>query len=89
VCAANHHIRLIYEGSDWNDGENLDFPSQDHSTFSNILKKDVILNCNHFSQYYCFYCMFDQINAALASVRYFFQKHKKKKILQITIFLVV
>ncbi len=26
-------------------------------------------------QYYCFYCIFDQINAALESIRDFFQKH--------------
>ncbi len=24
-----------------------------------------ILNCNNISQYYCFYCIFDQINVAL------------------------
>ncbi len=29
------------------------------------------------SQYYCFYCIFDQINAALLSIRDFFQKHYK------------
>ncbi len=38
-----------------------------------ILKqKTVILNCNNISQYYCFYCIFDQINVALVSIRDFF-----------------
>jgi len=26
------------------------------------MKKTVILNCDHHSPYYCFYCIFDQIN---------------------------
>ncbi len=30
-------------------------------TYENILT--VILNCNNISQYYCFYCIVDQINA--------------------------
>ncbi len=34
--------------------------------------KIVILNCNSISQYYCFYCIFDQINAALVTIRDFF-----------------
>ncbi len=33
----------------------------------------VILNCNNILQYFCF----DQINAALVSIRGFFQKHTK------------
>ncbi len=33
------------------------------------------LNCNNFSQYYRFDCIFDHINAALVSIRGFFQKH--------------
>ncbi len=33
------------------------------------------LKCN-ISQFYCFYCIFNQINAALKSRRDFFQKHK-------------
>ncbi len=28
-----------------------------------------------FSQYYCYYCIFNQINAALVGIRAFFQKH--------------
>ncbi len=35
-------------------------------------KKTVILNCNNISQ---FYYIFDQINAALMSIRDLFQKH--------------
>ncbi len=29
------------------------------------------LNCNNISQYYCFYCIFGQINSALVSIRDF------------------
>ncbi len=29
----------------------------------------VILNYNNISQYYCFYCIFNQLNAALVSIR--------------------
>ncbi len=37
--------------------------------FLKMLKqKTFILNCNNISQYYCFYCIFDQINAALVSI---------------------
>ncbi len=31
--------------------------------------RKVILNCNTISQYYIFYCIFDQINAAFVSRR--------------------
>ncbi len=40
--------------------------------------KTIILNCNNVSQYYCFYCSFIQINAALKSIRELFQKHKNQ-----------
>ncbi len=33
--------------------------------------------CITISQYYCFYCNFDQINAVLVSKKGFFQKKKK------------
>ncbi len=43
--------------------------------FYNIFKwKIVIWNRNNISQYYKFYCIFDQINAALVSMGDF-QKH--------------
>ncbi len=29
--------------------------------------KTIILNCNNISKHYYFYCIFDQINAALTS----------------------
>ncbi len=32
-----------------------------------------ILNCNDISQYYCFYCIFDQIHLVLISISDFFQ----------------
>ncbi len=41
----------------------------------NMIKKQRLMNNNSISQYYCFYCMFNQINAALLSIKYFFQKH--------------
>jgi len=33
------------------------------------------INCTNISQYYCSYCIFNQINAALVNIRDFFQKH--------------
>ncbi len=62
---------MISEGScdtkDWsNDAENSALITGIY--FFNIYifkQKIVILNCNHISQYYCFYCMFYQINTAL------------------------
>ncbi len=33
-----------------------------------------ILNCNNCSQYCCYHCIFDQINAVLVSRRDFFQE---------------
>jgi len=30
--------------------------------------KRAVLNFNNISQFYCFYCIFDQINAALVSI---------------------
>ncbi len=35
----------------------------------------VILNSKNISQYYCFCCILDQINAGLVSRREFFKKH--------------
>uniref|UniRef100_A0A8C2KUJ5 Golgi integral membrane protein 4b n=1 Tax=Cyprinus carpio TaxID=7962 RepID=A0A8C2KUJ5_CYPCA len=37
----------------------------------------IIINYNNISEYYSFYCIFDQTNADLASIKDFFQKHKK------------
>ncbi len=37
-----------------------------------------VSNCNNILQYCCFYCIFDQINAALVSIRGVFRKHYKK-----------
>lgn len=44
-------------------------------TVSEVNNRKVILICNPFSHYYSFYCIFDGMNAALASIRDFFQKH--------------
>jgi len=44
------------------------FKPENVITFLNVFKqKTVILNCNNISQYYCFYCIIDQINAAVVS----------------------
>ncbi len=34
-----------------------------------LKEKTIILNCKNISQYYSFYCIFDQINAALVSIK--------------------
>ncbi len=39
-----------------------------------------ILNCNNVLQYCWFYCIFDQINAALVNIRDFFKKNIKKNL---------
>ncbi len=75
--AANTHIKMISERScdteDWsNDAENaginymLTYIQITNSYFK--FKKNI-------SQYYCFYCIFGQINGALVSIRVLFQKH--------------
>jgi len=52
---------------DWStDAENSALPSQEKKYIEKTL---VILNSNNTSQYYCFYCICDQLNE-------FFQKHK-------------
>ncbi len=58
---------MISEGScdteDWsNDTENLALHPRNKLDFNIYKQKIVILNCNNISQYYC---IFDQINAAL------------------------
>ncbi len=58
---------------DWsNDAEN----SASHHTNTLHFKYIQIENiyCNDISQYYCFHCIFDQINPALKT---YFQKHLK------------
>ncbi len=46
----------------------------------------VILNCNNIFEYYCFYCIFYQINAALVNRRDSFKKHFFLKIYRLQIF---
>ncbi len=72
--AVNEHIRMMSEGScDWsNDAENTAAHHRNKLHFNIYLKKKpVIWNCNNISYYCCFYCIFDQINAALVSRRVF------------------
>ncbi len=42
--------------------------------FLSIVMYYFILNCNNILQYCWFYCIFDQINAALVNIRDFFKK---------------
>ncbi len=75
--APNQNIRMISKGScDTKDWSNDYWKFSLAITWINyILKlKTVILNCNNISQYYCFYCIFNHINAALMSIRFFFPK---------------
>ncbi len=70
---------MISEGSrdteDWSNGaENSALHHKNKWYFKIYKQKMIILNCNNISQYYCFYCIFDQINAAVVSIRDF-QKH--------------
>ncbi len=72
---ANQHIRMISEGScdteDWsNDAENSALITEINLKYIQI----VILNSKNISQYYCFYCILDKINAGLVSRREFFKK---------------
>jgi len=51
--------------------------SCDTEAWSNDAKNSALPSQEYFtSQYYCFYCIFDQMNAALVSIRDFFQKHQ-------------
>ncbi len=53
--------------------------SCDTEDSSNDAENTAFDHRNNISQYYCFYCIFDQITAALVSRRDFFKKHLKKK----------
>ncbi len=82
--APNQHIRMISEGScDTEDCSNAMATKKISFSITRInyiLKYikvvtvilTVIWNCNIISQYHCFYCISDQINAALVSIRDFF-----------------
>ncbi len=77
---ANQNFRMISEGScdteDWsNDAENSDLITAINYILTFIHIETAILNCNNISHYYCFYCRFHQINAALISRRDFSQQH--------------
>ncbi len=61
---------------DWSsDAENSALHHRNKLHFKNIFKyKTVLLTLNYISQYSNFYCIFNQINAALVSIRDF-EKH--------------
>uniref|UniRef100_A0A673G465 Tetraspanin-5-like n=1 Tax=Sinocyclocheilus rhinocerous TaxID=307959 RepID=A0A673G465_9TELE len=59
----NNNIRAYRDDIDL---QNLIDFTQDYVTKKHCFI--VIFNCNNISQYYCFYCFFDQINAASVSV---------------------
>ncbi len=75
--AENQYIRMISEGSCdteyWsNDAENSALITAIHLQYIQI--ENSFLICNNISHLYRFYCIFDQLNAALVSRRDF-QKH--------------
>ncbi len=68
---------MISEGSrdteDWsNDAENSDLHHKNKVWFKIHLNTKLYFNV---SQYYWFYCIFDQINAVLVSITDFFKTH--------------
>ncbi len=72
---------MISEGScdteDWsNDAENAALYHRNKYILKYIQIENVILNYNNISQFYCFYWIFDQINAALVSKRDSFKNIK-------------
>jgi len=78
--AANQHIQIISEGSfdskDWSfDAENSALHHKNKLHFKIYSKrKQFFFQIVIFSQYYCFYCIFNQTNATLVSIRNFFKK---------------
>ncbi len=67
-----------YDTEDWNiDAENSANLKSENKCLKYIQIETVIVICNNISQLYCFYSIFDQINAALVN----------KKLLKKTYFL--
>ncbi len=63
---------------DWsNDAENSALITGINLHFTIYSNRSIILNSNNISQYYCFYCSFEQINAALVSQRYYYSFYIK------------
>ncbi len=76
--SVNQYIRMISEGScdteDWsNDAENSAL-IRGTSYILKYIQTENILYYNNISQCYCFYCIFDQINAALVTRKDFIKK---------------
>ncbi len=70
------HIRMISKGScdtkNWsNDAENSTLHHRNKLLFFFIIKIKSSYFVKNTSQYYCFYCIFDQINAASVSIQDF------------------
>ncbi len=68
----NQHIRMISEGScdteDWsNDAENSALHHR-NTLYLKEYSNRKLFYCNNISWYYWFFCIFDQINAALVSI---------------------
>ncbi len=79
--SANQLITLISEGScDTEDcsndaAENLALHHRNKLCLKIYYNRKQLLSCNNISQYYFFFLLyFDQVNAALVSIREFFQK---------------
>ncbi len=79
--AAKKHIRMISEISCDTEEWRYDVETLHHRNkwlFTVYANRKVILNCNNISQYWSFYGISNQINAALVSTRGFLQiRHKK------------
>ncbi len=82
--AVNQHITMISDGScdteDWsNYSENSALKiTEINYILQYIYIENTTLSCTNILQYYCFYCIFDKINAYLVSQRDFFQNTGRK-----------
>ncbi len=60
--APNQHIRMISDHVRFKIAAEISaLPSQKYITFESIIKKETIIEICSISQYYCFYCICDQI----------------------------
>ncbi len=67
---------LSCDTEDWNnDAENSVLIKGINYILKYIHIENSYLNCNNISEFYCFYCIFDQRNAALVSRRGLKLKH--------------
>jgi len=64
----NPHIRVISDTEDWSNDDKFSFDHRNKLHFTTYPhRKQQIQIVKNISQYYSFYCIFDQINAATVS----------------------